>query len=49
VTLTPTPPATTPEAPVSILIPLAGIFTIGLGVTYTARRRRRRGAPAVPA
>jgi hypothetical protein len=50
VTLTPSgPAATTPEAPVSILIPLAGIFTIGLGVTYTTRRRRRRGVPAVRA
>jgi hypothetical protein len=50
VTLTPSQPgATTPEAPVSILIPLAGIFTIGLGVTYTTRRRRRRGVSTKPA
>jgi hypothetical protein len=47
-TLTPSgsPGTGTPEAPVSILIPLAGIFTIGLGVTYATRRRRRRGAAA---
>jgi hypothetical protein len=50
VTLTPSSPgASTPEAPETILLPLAGIFTIGLWVTYTSRRRRRKGVPVVPA
>jgi hypothetical protein len=49
VTLTPSGPGNgTPEAPVSILIPLAGIFTFGMGAVYTTRRRRQRGVSRQP-
>jgi hypothetical protein len=47
VTLTPSTPGTgTPEAPVSILLPLAGLLTCGAGVVFSTRRRRKRAPTA---
>jgi hypothetical protein len=49
VTLLPsTPGAGTPEAPMAILLPLAGLLTAALGVAYATRRRRRRGGAERP-
>ena len=45
VTLLPSSPgAGTPEAPMAILLPLAGLLTAAIGVAYATRRRRRGGA-----
>jgi hypothetical protein len=42
VTLTPSSPGMgTPEAPLAILLPLAGMLTGGIAVSYSRRRRRR--------
>jgi hypothetical protein len=42
VTLTPVSPGTgTPEAPVAILLPLAGLLACGAAVAVSTRRRRR--------
>jgi hypothetical protein len=47
VTLLPSSPGTgTPEAPVAVLLPMAGLLTGGIGVAYATRRRRRRSSPA---
>ena len=48
-TLTPSPPAVTPEAPYNILLPVAGLLVLGGSAVYIDRRRRRGLLLRVPA
>ncbi len=37
------PPASTPEVPLAVLLPLAGLAIVGVGAYFELRHRRRRG------
>jgi hypothetical protein len=44
-TLTPQPPASTPESPSAVALPLLAMALFGIGVVFNSRRRRRRELP----